>query len=58
MILQHELERIANYPNLLLTPFSWEDLALKMQDLACHALGWREGQEPLPDLPHKEETCT
>lgn len=46
------LERIACYPDRLLTPFEWKDAVEKMQDIAAHALGWREGQKPLPELKH------
>lgn len=46
------LERIAAEPDRLLTPFSWQAVAEKMQDIAAHALGWREGHDPLPELKH------
>lgn len=49
------LEKIAAYPDRLLTPFEWQQVAEKMQDLAAHALGWREGQKPLPELKHAKE---
>lgn len=47
------LEKIAAYPDGLVTPFDWRQVAEKMQDIAAHALGWREGQEQLPELKHK-----
>lgn len=53
------LERIAEYPNMLMTPFDWQAVAEKAQDIAAHQLGWREGQQPLPELRHKEKPkCT
>lgn len=50
---QRALEKIASYPDGLVTPFDWQAVAEKMQDIACQALGWREGQKPLPELQHK-----
>lgn len=49
------LEKIAAYPDGLMTPFDWQAVALKQQDIAAHALGWREGQKPLPELEHKSK---
>lgn len=49
---QRALEKIAAYPDGLLTPFDPMEVINKMQDLAAHALGWREGQKPLPELKH------
>lgn len=46
------LARIAAYPDRLMTPFDWQDVAEKMADMAAHAVGWRMGQEPLPELKH------
>lgn len=52
------LERIAEYPNMLMTPFDWKRVAEKMQDIASRALGWREGQKPLPELKHhRRDEC-
>jgi hypothetical protein len=49
-----ELGRIAKYPDGLVTPFEWQAVAEKMQDIAAHALHWRDGQKPLPELKHKD----
>lgn len=57
MTLRATLEAIARYPDGLVTPFDWQAVAEKQQDMAAHALGWRQGQKPLPELKHKEKTC-
>lgn len=46
------LLRVASYPDRLMTPFDFKDVAEKMQDMACRALGYRADQPELPDLRH------